>query len=499
MATGTTKIVNISDDLDFSNLNQAIEIKDEDLLVLNQDGEKKAVKGTVVKNNIADYWYGFHMTNGQIASVVTAIGRADLQLSKPCTAAIYPAMIAEDSSEVYKLDTLDIRKKLDQTPSDLTGPDGDAMSVIPEYYLKFEITGNDIDFKFSPFPIPGFTRIPKHAKGLWKAYKDPATAKLRSISGVIPSVNMTRAAFRIAAQAKTAHPGWCIDPYFIKEADFFLWVAESLNLNSQEAIGAGATNANSADWNNYNGYNPVWDNGTGNDALIRTGQIAVSVADFVNTTISTEPFTSVFDNAVALLHNPIVSGSVVIGAYVEGTDYAVDYTAGTITVYSTGSMSDATQYAIDYHYLAPLGTNIAVQWWMRDIFGHIWDHVDGININNDPVAGSRAFICKNIADFANNTQLNYELAGQLAELDGYISQFVPGTILPIKGMPTGSSSQNVGDYYYTYFDNDPASGWRVALWSGALGAGAFAGLCCAAFNSADTASSSVGSRLCLVY
>jgi len=161
MATGTTKIVNISDDLDFSNLNQAIEIKDEDLLVLNQDGEKKAVKGTVVKNNIADYWYGFHMTNGQIASVVTAIGRADLQLSKPCTAAIYPAMIAEDSSEVYKLDTLDIRKKLDQTPSDLTGPDGDAMSVIPEYYWKFEITGNDIDFKFSPFPIPGFTRTSK--------------------------------------------------------------------------------------------------------------------------------------------------------------------------------------------------------------------------------------------------------------------------------------------------------------------------------------------------
>ena len=72
--------------------------------------------------------------------------------------------------------------------------------------------------------------------------------------------------------------------------------------------------------------------------------------------ITDETFTSSYDVAVALAHQNLISGTVVVTTtdnvttYTEGTDYTIDYTNGTITVLSTGTMADATNYYIDYHY-----------------------------------------------------------------------------------------------------------------------------------------------------
>ena len=73
-------------------------------------------------------------------------------------------------------------------------------------------------------------------------------------------------------------------------------------------------------------------------------------------TIEDESFTADHDVAVSLDNVGIIQYSETVTTtddateYTRGTDYTMDYAAGTITVDSTGSMSDSTSYEIDYLY-----------------------------------------------------------------------------------------------------------------------------------------------------
>lgn len=74
--------------------------------------------------------------------------------------------------------------------------------------------------------------------------------------------------------------------------------------------------------------------------------------------ITDETFTSSLDTAVSLDNKAIVQYSEVVAddtdhtnVYTRDSDYTMDYTSGTITVDSTGTMSDATTYYIDYLYM----------------------------------------------------------------------------------------------------------------------------------------------------
>ncbi len=70
--------------------------------------------------------------------------------------------------------------------------------------------------------------------------------------------------------------------------------------------------------------------------------------------VTDESFTSDFDTAVALANTAIVQFSETVTntagttIYTKDSDYTMDYEDGTITVLSTGLMSDATEYYIDY-------------------------------------------------------------------------------------------------------------------------------------------------------
>lgn len=444
---GKSKVIKLGESNDFSQYPQASNINDDDLFALQREGENYNVDGAQIKSKSADYWYGFRMTIGQSGTSVTAIGRSDLIDSQPVSQAIYPAMIAEDKTEVYKLNPNDLTKKLNGLPSDLSGADGDAQSVIPDYWIKIDVDGATVDIKFSPIEQAGWTKIPKHAKGIYKADED-ASGKLRSRSGVTPLTNKTRDYFRQRAAAKGA--GWCIEPYFIREADIYLAFSELLNINSQEAIGDGATNADSTDWDNYNSRYPVWTTDGGAASSYGAGTVT----------------------------------------YTPGDPNSADVRIGVINLI----VSDFVNGTSD------LNTEMAVLWWMRDVFGHILEWVDGINIHNSTEAGSVAYICRDPSKFADDTDVDYEVYAQLAEADGYISEFIPGTILPAQGGVSGASSEHVGDRFYTIFDTNPDSGWRVARWGGDLSNGSNAGLCSAIVNSSSGHDNpAIGARLCLIF
>ena len=120
------------------------------------------------------------------------------------------------------------------------------------------------------------------------------------------------------------------------------------------------------------------------------GQSSVAYA------VVNETFTSVFDVPVSLAKNEgnqgvdyrIEASSVTVTTtdelttYVEGVDYTISYTKGTVTVLSTGGMLDATGYYIDY------------QWQIVDITVKINDVTTGsvsfevttLNIGNRTIA-----------------------------------------------------------------------------------------------------------------
>jgi len=74
--------------------------------------------------------------------------------------------------------------------------------------------------------------------------------------------------------------------------------------------------------------------------------------------VTNESFTSSFDTAVSLDNVGVIQYSETVTntdedtTYARDTDYEMSYYAGTITVDSTGTMSDATSYYIDYLYRA---------------------------------------------------------------------------------------------------------------------------------------------------
>ena len=73
-----------------------------------------------------------------------------------------------------------------------------------------------------------------------------------------------------------------------------------------------------------------------------------------------------YDVPIALSHSNIVPGSekVYNATYtaVEGTDYTIDYTNGTITFLSTGNLVNTSNYNVDYLWNAPAytGTDLTI-------------------------------------------------------------------------------------------------------------------------------------------
>ena len=128
-------------------------------------------------------------------------------------------------------------------------------------------------------------------------------------------------------------------------------------------------------------------------------------------------------------------------------------------------------------------------------YGDVWKWLDGANINNDNVS-SKLYLCTDYTDYASGTASNYTLAGNLAESDDYITDFLDANgIWP--SSVGGISSTYVCDYYYTSFDTDPSGGWRVARVGGSADNGTSAGAFCVnAYYSSWYADASIGGRLC---
>lgn len=265
-------------------------------------------------------WYGIEINEANSSPDVTRIAQTNsmsLHASLPVHNLIKGVLIADNGTVNYYLKADDWTKKADGTASNLDGTDGQVMVEMPEFYYKIEnnypTTGKH-QIKISTGAISGFTKYDKHYHGAYEAALNRSTNKLCSLKNASttyrggnntsawdaaantllgkPATSLTRTNYRTYAQARGS--GWNMTGYDDYKWLYWLYVIEFATLNSQKAInvsltaegykqgglGNGVSDANSTEWNNFNGYNPYINCGASDSLANGTGEVSVSITNF---------------------------------------------------------------------------------------------------------------------------------------------------------------------------------------------------------------------------
>jgi len=337
----------------------------------------KIISAAVNKDTIPlNEWYGIQFRPGQTATQVTRIaGNDSLLVIKPIHQQIRHAVVNDDRTVNYWLDRYQLSKKADGSASNLTGADGQVMGLIPEHYRRIWLEASMENWAVSRFALPGFTKVPAR----WVA-TFPATLAtgdtLESVTGKYAQTSKTPMQFLQYARNRSAD--WYNMTYQAWFDLYVLYLIELADFNVQSALSDGLTNANSTDWNNYNGYNPLYENGSDADEIVLNGEIQLTIANFVGGTgeLNTQVavyrqfrlLTGIFEWLSGInIHNSTANGSRVFlcddpdslaydtetghllaGNIVESDGYIKEMLTGSLLPKVVGG-SSSTYYS-DYHY-----------------------------------------------------------------------------------------------------------------------------------------------------
>jgi len=422
-------------------------------------------------------WYGFQIDEANTSPDVTRIAGADGMIlhradQSPIQNAIKGCILKDDGTVNYYLKADDWSKKADGTASKRDGSDGQVMIEWPDFYYKVEMntpSAGKHQFKFCPYPLAGYTKVPKHYVSAYEAALYRPTNKLSSVINISadyrggnntsawdaaansllgkPVTNVSRTNFR--TYARNRGTGWNQYGYNDHKWLYWLFVLSYATLNSQKAVNAtldsngfrqgglgnGVSTANSTEWSNFSGYNPFIPCGASDSLGNGSGEVNYTVTDFggagVNRTFTVPRF---------LGHeNP---------------------------------------------------------------FGHIWMILDGININiqaADSGGESQVFVADNPSAWNDANYTGYTNRGLMHRANGYMNKALLGAGAEFVPSEAGISGSGTGTYYCDYFYTSiPASGTslRMLFVGGTANIGAAGGF--AYSNSNNTPSNAdvyIGSRL----
>lgn len=294
------------------------------------------------------------------------------------------------------------------------GSNGEVMVKIPEFWWKRERLpdefGNVYEYIYiADYARAGFTKSKEFFVGAY-LLSVGEDEKAHSISGAIPKYNSTLANFRTLA--KGVGDGFCLLDYhyFLLQ---MLYLVEYAHYNSQSMLGNGivaysgntakallaenATNriivssVNSGLWIGKTvciGTSDAWNGSVAVDREI------TAIEDYNDGTISGKAITFSGD-AVNIAVGNVIWGS---AQKTGGND---------ILGNASGSLNNDSYHPVNYR-------------GIEDIFGHMWQHIDGLNIKD-----YQAYICKDPDSYANDTfDAPYEKLGYVnAETtDSYIKE-----------------------------------------------------------------------------
>ncbi len=368
-------------------------------------------------------------------------------------------------SEIISYNYDVIKKKINAYYGDPTfkfdGTNGEVLTRIPEFYWKREIINGYEYIYIADYAIAGFNKSEEFSVGRYDACIDE-DGKLHSYSGYSPSTNKNITQHRDAA--KLLSDEFCMIDYryFMLQ---MLYLVEYANYNSQSQLGNGIIGIR------YNA----------NDKAIiaqeRTNTIVIATNDYFK-----------------------VGQQIAIGTTVDGvsickdrtitkiTEYSKDTTEGTAITFDgdpvniaigniihacaqkeggcdslgmkSGCLANDSQHAVIYR-------------GIENIFGNVFNWIDGLNIQN-----YQAYICRNPKEYISDKfEVPYIKLGYVNcnEKDMYIKKLGfdeknPDIALPIEIGGGAGSSSGMCDFYYS------SEGNRVALVGGYFGSGSLAGL-----------------------
>jgi len=388
-------------------------------------------------------------------------------------------------SEIISYNYDVIKKKINAYYGDPTfkfdGTNGEVLTRIPEFYWKREIINGYEYIYIADYAIAGFNKSEEFSVGRYDACIDE-DGKLHSYSGYSPSTNKNITQHRDAA--KLLSDEFCMIDYryFMLQ---MLYLVEYANYNSQSQLGNGIIGIR------YNA----------NDKAIiaqeRTNTIVIATNDYFK-----------------------VGQQIAIGTTVDGvsickdrtitkiTEYSKDTTEGTAITFDgdpvniaigniihacaqkeggcdslgmkSGCLANDSQHAVIYR-------------GIENIFGNVFNWIDGLNIQN-----YQAYICRNPKEYISDKfEVPYIKLGYVNcnEKDMYIKKLGfdeknPDIALPIEIGGGAGSSSGMCDFYYS------SEGNRVAHVGGHFHNGSSAGLWCwYCYSSSVTSYLRCGARL----
>ena len=341
------------------------------------------------------------------------------------------------------------------------GSNGQVMTIIPEFYFKHWDDGIKEHWQISRYALEGFTKVPGFMLGRYVSGRT-ADNKLISASGLFPEVFRNITAFRTDSRAVGKDFGQVDWRYFVVQ---LLYLVEYADYNSQAQLGNGYTNLR------------VGDNDKALVAETNANRIIIGTANAnyfkVGQSISVGT-KAAWNWEVA--RNRIITS---ITDYSEGdiTGKAINFDGSPVNiaignvVWSTGQKSgECDSLGMKSGCLADDSKSAVIYRGLENIFGNIWQFVDGINIK-DYVA----YVCYNPANYVvDKFDGDYNEIGYTnASTNGYGKTLGHDENHPLIMFPTevgGSTNTYLSDYY----NQNPGN--RIALVGGGWGSGAGAGL-----------------------
>ncbi|WP_373775896.1 hypothetical protein [Porphyromonas loveana] len=120
-------------------------------------------------------WYGVEGDYSSLDYRLKRVGNLDLHRSLPIQSRLRRFVENADGSVKYYLHENDSRRRDNGEPATIDSTDGNVMLEIPEYYMKFEVSGTKWLFAISEYPLPGFIKQERKTISPWYATIDSRT------------------------------------------------------------------------------------------------------------------------------------------------------------------------------------------------------------------------------------------------------------------------------------------------------------------------------------
>ena len=451
---------------------------------------------------------------GALAGVTVGSSPGDPLL--PIQAAIKRCVINDAGVVQYYLDPTNSALKTTGAASVLTGADGQVMVEIPKFYYKYSYAGSTHQWDISLTPLAGYAIHPAFIKnGVEVSYRyfgayegvlyDTSQAVYTSDYNPVASHSATFDVDNGTSKGTiTADAG---TPYSLLQAGDVIVVTGTADNDGTYIIDSVA-----------NG-NVITTTAviTGADGVEATTVISAPAVDPANDILSSvngkKAVTGITRANFRLIAAKRGTGWRITDFYLASavqllylTEYAsfysqsmignglTDWTSATWNTYNAYhpinnsglSNSNGNTTANTSGGDGVVGSYMSYR-GIENWYGHIWEFIDGFNINNNI-----PYVHNTDTQFADDTAANYtDLGLVLHNANGYpatISQIGTGFLAESVG---ASSTTKLTDYYYQ------AAAWRVAFFGGNAGSGASAGGFCGALSNASShLAANVGGRLC---